>query len=151
MLPMMGQFEYSRSQILLHLFIWIILTSSSDLLARPLCAKRRRGRLIFCWCFVIFFTQFSDICQTNYLNIYWTDLHEIFTIDRTLVVGECLEDIVFDPSRELAAVTNFVGKIDLLVARHSLRRRRRHTTRRAIAMQGAGKQITWFDGCRRTN
>jgi len=94
--------------------------------------------------FYIFFTQFSDICQTNYLNIYWTDLHEIFTIDRTLVVGECLEDIVFDPSRELAVVlvTNCVGKIDLLVARHSLRRRRRHTTRRAIAMQGAGKQIT---------
>jgi len=92
--------------------------------------------------FCYFFTQFSDICQTNYLNIYWTDLHEIFMIDRTLVVGECLEDIVFDPSRELAAVTNFVGKIDLLVARHSLRRRRRHTTRRAIAMQGAGKQIT---------
>jgi len=103
-------------------------------------AHARTAYLLLMFCY--FFTQFSDICQTNYLNIYWTDLHEIFMIDRTLVVGECLEDIVFDPSRELAVVTNCVGKIDLLVARHSLRRRRRHTTRRAIAMQGAGKQIT---------
>jgi len=29
---------------------------------------------------------FRDCCQTNYLNIYWTDLHEICTVGRALAV-----------------------------------------------------------------
>jgi len=29
---------------------------------------------------------FTDFCQTNYLNIYWTDLRQIFRFDRTIVV-----------------------------------------------------------------
>ena len=28
----------------------------------------------------------NDFSQTNYLNIYWTDLHHIFSIARTVAV-----------------------------------------------------------------
>jgi len=31
---------------------------------------------------------FSDFRQTNYLNIYWTDLHQICRIGRPLAVEE---------------------------------------------------------------
>ena len=41
---------------------------------------------MFCKCFI--FLYFSDFCQTNYLNIYWTDLHEICRIGRTLAVDD---------------------------------------------------------------
>ena len=59
--------------------LWICGEVDVDLfVAHPLCAKRRRGGLMFCWCFI--FLDFSDFCQTNYLNIYWTDLHRICRI-----------------------------------------------------------------------
>ena len=55
---------------------------------------------------------FTDFCQTTYLDIYETDLHEICTVGRTLGVDERSE-VFFDPPRSVAVATNFVGKIDL--------------------------------------
>ena len=72
--------------------------------------KLRRGGLSFADVFKIYF---NDFCQTSYLNIYQTDLHEIFRIGRTLAVDERSEVIFFDPSSDVAVATNFVGKIDL--------------------------------------
>ena len=46
-------------------------------------------------------------------SLCWTDLHENCRIDRTLAVDERPEVIFFDPSRDVAVATNFVGKIDL--------------------------------------
>ena len=53
---------------------------------------------------------FIDFCQTNYLNIYRTDIYEICR--KTLAVDKWFE-VIFDPSRDVVVVTNFVGKIDL--------------------------------------
>ena len=39
-------------------------------------------------CFAVVSKYFSDFCQTNYLDICQTDLHEIYRICRTLVVDE---------------------------------------------------------------
>ena len=52
-----------------------------NLLARPLCAKQASVLLMF-----YFFYIFSDFSQTNNLNIYRTDLHEICRIGRPLSV-----------------------------------------------------------------
>ena len=46
---------------------------------------------MFCSCLFYFISIFSDFCQTNYLNIYQTDLHEICRIGRTLAVDERAE------------------------------------------------------------
>jgi len=54
-------------------------TFHAAFLAHPLCAKHRRGGLMFCSCFYL---HFSDLCQTNYLDIYRTDLHEICRVGR---------------------------------------------------------------------
>ena len=43
---------------------------------------------------------------------YRIDLQEICRINRTLAVDERSE-VFFDPSRDVAVATNFVGKIDL--------------------------------------
>ena len=64
---------------------------------------------------VLLFISFSDFCQTNYLNIYRTDLREICTIGRTFAVDERTEVIFFDSSRDVAVATNFVDRIDLVV------------------------------------
>jgi len=37
---------------------------------------------------LVFCILFSDFFQTNYLNIYRTDLHEIYRIDRILAVDQ---------------------------------------------------------------
>jgi len=100
---------------------------------------------------MFYFVYFSDFCQSNYLNIYRTDLHEICRIGRTLGANECSQVIFFDPSKGVAVATNVVGKIDYQSTRMTFVRAvppppsifgRRHTTRKAIAMQGEGKQIT---------
>jgi len=85
---------------------------------------------------------FSDSCQTNYLNIYRTELHEICRIDGTFAVDERSE-VIFSPSGDFVVATNFADKIDLyphLEVRMAFARAAaaaaRHTTRRAIAMQG---------------
>jgi len=53
---------------------------------------------------------FSDFCQTDYLNIFRTDLLGICRIDRTVAVDERSEVAFFDPSRDAAVATNCVGK-----------------------------------------
>jgi len=96
------------------------------LLFHPLCAKRSRGGL--CFADVLFFKDiFTDFCQTKYLNVYRTDLHEICRICRTLAADERSEVIFqhmklfFDPSKDVAVTTNFMGKIDLHFTRCSSR------------------------------
>jgi len=42
---------------------------------------------------LMFFLYFSDFYQTNYVNIYGTDVHEICRIGRTLAVDERSEAI----------------------------------------------------------
>ena len=56
-----------------------------------------------------------------YLNIYWTDLHEICMAGRTLAVDEPTGVIFFDLSRDVAVATNSVSKIDLHSTRCSSR------------------------------
>ena len=71
---------------------------------------------MFCCCLKIFYLNiFSDFFQTNYFNVYRTDYHEICRIGRTLAVDKQSksEVIFFDPSKDVAVATNFVGKIDL--------------------------------------
>jgi len=60
----------------------------------------------------LFIFIFSVFCQTNYLNICRTDLHEICRIGRTLAVDKRAEVIYFDPKGRSVA-TNFVGKLEL--------------------------------------
>jgi len=61
----------------------------------------------------LFKNIFSDFCQTSYLNVYQTDLHDTCSIGRALAVDERSEVIFFDPSKDVAAVSSFVDKIDL--------------------------------------
>ena len=63
--------------------------------------------------FFLFKNIFSIFCQTNYLSVYQTDLHETCSIGRALAVDERSEVIFFDPSKDVAAVSSFVDKIDL--------------------------------------
>jgi len=55
----------------------------------------------------------SDFCQTNNLNIYQNDLHEIGRICKTFTAYKRSEVIFFDPSRDVAVATNFQHKINL--------------------------------------
>jgi len=72
-----------------------------------------------------FLDIFTDFCQTKYLNVYRTNLHEICRIGRTLAADERSEVIFqhmklfFDPSKDVAVTTNFMGKIDLHFTRCS--------------------------------
>jgi len=127
--------------------------NESELLAHPLGAKSGREGLMFCCC--CFYT-FSDFYKTNYLNIYrisifarfaglvelWTQMNDLKLFFRSLK-GRCGGNKFYGQNQPPIHILYF--------AWHSLGRRRRHTTKRAIAMQGAGKQITLFDGRRRTN
>jgi len=60
---------------------------------------------------VYFFHIFSDSCQTNYLNIYQTDLHEICSDGRTLAVDERSAVSFFMPQGTLSWQTIFVDCI----------------------------------------
>jgi len=51
---------------------------------------------------------FSYFCQTDYLNIYLTDINQICRDGRTLTVDERSEVIFFDPSRDVAMATNYL-------------------------------------------
>ena len=59
-----------------------------------------------------FLNIFSDFCQNNRLNIYWTVFNEICKIGRTLAIDEQSE-VIFYPASDVVMATNFVGKIDL--------------------------------------
>ena len=52
--------------------------SFSSFLAYP--TSKPKVVCIFCRCFL---KDFCDVCQTNYLNIYWTDFHEICSVSET--------------------------------------------------------------------
>jgi len=66
------------------------------LLANPLCANYADVSANVLTMFY-FFDIFSDFSQTNYLNIYWTDLHESYRIGRTLAVRKRSEVIFSIP------------------------------------------------------
>jgi len=68
----------------------------SDIIS-PL-AKRGRGGLMFRRMFYFFYKYLSDFCQTKYLNIYRTDLHEICRTGRTLAVGKRFETTLQSPN-----------------------------------------------------
>jgi len=59
---------------------------------------------------LLLFSIFLRFCLTNYLNIYQTNLHPICT---QLTADERPEVSFFDPPRDVAVATNFVGKINL--------------------------------------
>ena len=67
-------------------------TPASPHLGRCLQSKPSRlRRWAICFarvCFILFIFLVISFCQTNYLNIYQTDLHEICRFGRTLAVGE---------------------------------------------------------------
>jgi len=60
--------------------------------------------------YVLLMFYFFIFLVISVRNIYQT---EICMIGRTLAVDERSKVIFFDPSRDVAVVTNFVGKIDL--------------------------------------
>jgi len=53
----------------------------------PTRSARSAGEEGFCFAVVVL-KYFSDLCQTNYINIYRTDLHEICRTGTTLAVDE---------------------------------------------------------------
>jgi len=53
---------------------------------------------------LLVFLIFSNFCQTN-LNIYRTDLREIFRVGRTVAVDDQSEISFFDLSRDVATGT----------------------------------------------
>jgi len=50
-------------------------------------------------------------CQTDYLNVHWTNLHSICRIGRTFAVDERSKVIFFDSSRNFAMDSNVVGNL----------------------------------------
>ena len=52
---------------------------------------------MFCLCFI----YFNDFCQTNCLNIYQTDLHQICRVCRTMAVDKWSEVSVSNPQGTL--------------------------------------------------
>jgi len=46
---------------------------------------------MFCLCFLFICLYFNDFCQTNYLNIYRTDLPQTFGVGANVAVDDQLE------------------------------------------------------------
>jgi len=62
---------------------------------------------MFCCCLF-----FNDFCQTNYLNIYRTDLRQIYRIGRAMAVYDQSESSFFSiPQGTLPRQPKFVGFI----------------------------------------
>jgi len=64
---------------------------------------------MFCLCLFFFILTFNVFCQTNYLNIYRTDLQQICKLDRTRAVDERSEVSFVIPQGPLPLATSFVG------------------------------------------
>ena len=64
-------------------------------------SARSAGEQGWCSADLLFLILSSAFCQTNYLNIYRTDLHEICTIVRPLAVDELFEVIFSIPQGTL--------------------------------------------------
>ena len=92
-------------------------------LIRPTRSSQSAGEEGLSFAVMLFFNKkkvyFSHFCHINYLNIYWTDLHEVCRIGRTSAVDERSEVIFFDPPRDIAMVTNFVGTVYLQYSPYS--------------------------------
>jgi len=75
---------------------------------------------MFCFCFlficlfVCLFT-FSHLCQISYLEIYFTDLHQIFTVGRTMTVEDQSENSFSIPQAMLPRQPIFVGLVHTTV------------------------------------
>jgi len=54
-------------------------------LAHFVCCNQRRLYVLPLFLIYLFF---SDFCQIRYLNIYWTDLYQIFRVGRSMAVDE---------------------------------------------------------------
>jgi len=72
-------------------------TMPSSLLAHPLC---RCGSTYVLLIFYLKKNNFSDLCQTNYLNVDRIDLYEICRIGRTLAVDERPGSLFFSIPQE---------------------------------------------------
>jgi len=66
------------------------------------------GGLMFCLCLK---KIINDFCQTDYLNIYQTDLRQIFRVGRTLAVNNQSEISFSIPQVLLPRQSIFVGFI----------------------------------------
>jgi len=78
-------------------------------LAGPAIAE---GWLMFCFCF--FYVLFNDSCQASHLQIYWTDLQQIFRVGRSMAVAISLK-LVFRPIKESGHGNRFL----LVLYRHN--------------------------------
>ena len=92
------------------------LTSSPPPLARPTAASSRRVYALpsFLSYFYIYFI--NNFRQTNYLNIYPTDLRQIRKFGRTVMQMISLKLVFFDASRDVAMVihrTEFLSSGDI--------------------------------------
>jgi len=55
----------------------------------PLSCWKQACSIMFCFCFLFFvFLTILTILVTNYFKIYSTDLHQLFTVGRTVVVDD---------------------------------------------------------------
>jgi len=77
----------------------------------PLGLREAEGGLMFCLRF-LFIYFFYDFCQTNYLNIYQTDLHQISRIGRITAADQRSEASFSIPQGTLPWQPIFAGFID---------------------------------------
>ena len=68
-----------------------------------------------------FAAVFNDFRQTNYLNIYQTDLHQICRVGRTMAVDERPEVSFFDLSKDVAVATNFLSQMQAHITQFGTR------------------------------
>jgi len=68
-------------------------------------AQPKWAIIMFCCCLFIF----NDFCQTNYQNIYRTDLYPICSDGRTMPVDEQCEVSFFQSVEDVVVATDFVG------------------------------------------
>ena len=67
----------------------------------------KAGLLAICSAAVSYF--YIYFWRTNYLNVYWTDLRQIYRTDRTMAVDDHSEIEFFDTQGTLPWQPNFVG------------------------------------------
>jgi len=75
--------------------------------APPSCQKQAWQAI----CSAPVYKFYNDFCQTNNLKIYWTDLHQIFKIGRTMAVDDQHEISFSIPQYTLPWQPIFVGMI----------------------------------------
>ena len=58
---------------------------------------------MFCWCYFLLYFITIPLLKTNYLRLYWTDLHQIFRIGTDVCDSVCVCE--YDQSDFLLAIT----------------------------------------------